>query len=75
MWFLGQILVSIVLAVVAYILMPRPKPPKPEAAKDLEVPTAEAGRPLPVIFGEGTIKSPNTLYYGQSSTRTQKVKM
>lgn len=56
------------------LLAPRPKAPKPEAAKDLENPTAEAGRPFPVPFGTITIKGLNSLWYGNKSLRTTKVK-
>ncbi|MDC8804207.1 hypothetical protein PRZ61_12220 [Halomonas pacifica] len=64
--FLVQVAVAIVLAVVSYLLAPKPKAPKGQEFRDIEAPTAEAGRPIPVVFGEGTIKSPNTLWYGQT---------
>lgn len=56
------------------LLAPKPKTPKPEAAKDLENPTAEAGRPIPVVFGTITVKGLNVLWYGDKSFRTVKVK-
>lgn len=69
-----QIIIAIVLALVAYAMAPKPKMPKPASASDGDHPTSEAGRPLNVIFGDGTLKSPNCLYYGDVSTTTQKVK-
>lgn len=66
--------ISLAIQIVAYIIMPKPKSPKPEAAKDLESPSAEAGRPIPVIFGTVLIKGPNVLWFGDKSTRTFKVK-
>lgn len=63
-WFLW-LLVGLVLQVVSYILTPRPKGPKPDATRDLEAPTADAGRPIPVVFGTLTVKSPNCLWYGE----------
>lgn len=74
MGFLLSIVVSIAISAIAYALAPKPKVPKPGAAQDMEVPTAEAGRPIPVIFGEGTIKSPNVLYYTEVNTQEYKVK-
>lgn len=71
-WFI-PLLISLALNVVSYILTPKPKGPKADAVKDLENPTAEAGRELPVVFGTMTIKSPNCLWYGNKSSRTYKV--
>lgn len=67
--FLVMLLISIAINIVAYLIMPKPKTPKPEAARELENPTAEAGRPVPVIFGTMTIKAPNILWYGDKSVR------
>lgn len=72
-WFI-PLLVSLVLSVVSYMLMPKPKTPKPPAAKDMEDPTAEAGRPIPVVFGTVTVKGLNVLWFGEKSIRTYKVK-
>lgn len=72
-WFL-PLLVSFALNIIAYALMPKPKGPKPEAAKDLESPTAEAGRPIPIVFGTITLKGLNDIWDGEKSSRTYKVK-
>lgn len=72
-WWL--IVVAAVASVaISLLLAPKIKTPKPEAAKDLEDPTAEAGRPVPVVFGTVTIKGLNLLWYGDKSQRTYKVK-
>lgn len=71
-WFI-PLIVGLVLNVVAYLLMPKPKQPKPAAARDMDDPTAEAGRPIPVVFGTITVKGLNTLWFGDKSTRTYKV--
>ncbi len=63
-----QLAVAVAIALIAYAFMPRPKSTTPDMSRDLELPTAEAGRPVPVVFGTGTIKSPNCLWYGESST-------
>lgn len=61
----------IVFAVSAYAikaLTPKPPVPKPDSLKDIEVPTAEAGRPIPVAYGTVMIKSPNVVWYGDLDT-------
>lgn len=72
--FLAALLISVAIQIVAYIIMPKPKAPKPEAAKEMENPTAEAGIPVPVVFGSKIIKGPNILWYGDKSIRTFKEK-
>lgn len=72
-WFV-PILVSFLLSVVSYLLAPKPKQPKPQAAKDMDDPTAEAGRPIPVPFGTILIKGVNIIWFGEKRTRTYQVK-
>lgn len=60
--FFVSFLIALTLQVVAYLLAPKPKQPKPDAARDLEAPTSEAGRPIPVIFGTMTVKGLNVLH-------------
>lgn len=74
MAFFVSLAISLAIQIIAYALMPKPKPPKPEAAKELENPTAEAGRPISVVFGSMMIKGPNVLWFGEKSIRTYKVK-
>jgi hypothetical protein len=65
--------IGIGLTVVAYLLMPKAKQSNPEF-RDLEYPTADAGRNIPVIQGTVTIKGVNVLHYTEKTTRTYKVK-
>lgn len=51
-------------SVLSMVLAPKPPKPKPAALSDFEVPTAEEGRPIPVVFGTVTIKGPNVVWYG-----------
>ncbi|MBK3745242.1 hypothetical protein G3A39_39345 [Paraburkholderia aspalathi] len=71
-FFLGLI-ISLVLMVVAYLIMPKQKQSSPEIA-DMDDPTAEAGRPIPVLFGTKTIKGLNVLWYGEKRYVTKKIK-
>lgn len=72
--FLIMLLVSLALNIVSYLLTPKPKTAKPEAAQDMEDPTAEAGRPIPVVFGTMTVKGLNVLWFGEKRINTYKVK-
>lgn len=71
-WFI-PFLIGLALNVVAYMLMPKPKAAKPEAAKDMDNPVAEAGKPIPVVFGTVTVKGLNILWYGDKSIYTYQI--
>lgn len=66
--FLIQLAISVTLSVLAYIIAPKPKQEKPEA-QDLQEPKAEAGKPIPVVFGTKTVSGLNILWYGEKTTR------
>jgi len=70
---LWNLLLGFALQVVGYLLMPKPKGPKPDEVRDLETPKAEAGMPIPVPFGDITIKGINYLYTGEKETILRKV--
>lgn len=63
MW---EIIAYLVVAIIAVALVPTPKGevPKPASLNDIEAPTAEPGRPIPVVFGTMLLKSPNVVWYG-----------
>jgi hypothetical protein len=67
--------IAIAINVVSYMLMPKPKQPKPDTVKDLDDPVAEAGKPMPVIFGRPTVKGLNVLWYGDKSTDTYEIEV
>lgn len=71
-WFLF-LLVGLLLNVVAYLILPRAKQPKPEAAKDMDDPTADAGRPVPWLFGTVLIKGLNVLNFMDKNIRNYEV--
>lgn len=71
--FFIQIAIGLTIAVVGYVLTPQPKRSKPPEARDLEAPTADAGRPIPVVFGTMDIRGPNILWYGELETRQYEV--
>jgi predicted phage tail protein len=73
MQFLIMVAISIAISLIAYLLAPKPKQPKPEAARELESPTAEAGRPVPVVFGTVTVKGVNIMWTGDKSIHEYQV--
>lgn len=62
-WFLIQIVIAVALAVISYALTPKPKKQQPQATRDSDDPTAQAGRPIPVVFGTINVKGGNILYF------------
>lgn len=67
------LVVSVAMQVVGYLIMARPKTEKSESVTDMEAPTAEEGRPVPVPFGEVEITGLNIIWYGDKETRTYEV--
>jgi len=70
MWL--QIAFYVVTSILAYLLTPKPKAPKPQAQADVQpqegkAPEAKTSGPVPVIFGTVWI-SPNVVWYGDLST-------
>jgi len=70
------IYIAILLATTALSMALAPKPPKPKPAvlSDFDVPTAEEGRPIPVVFGTVTVKGANVIWYGDLGTKAIKKK-
>lgn len=71
--FLGQLAIGVALLFIAYALMPKPKQPKPPSVNDLKTPTADAGRPVPVVFGSIDIEAPNYLQIADKDIDVRKV--
>lgn len=69
-------LLKILFAPIRFILkllLPKKKTPKPDAVKDLENPTADAGRPIPVVFGTITVRGLNVLHYSDKASKKEKI--
>ena len=64
--FIARLVLGLVLSAISYALSPRPKIEKPQAAglDDFSLPTAEEGRPIPVVFGTVLITGPNVVWAG-----------
>jgi hypothetical protein len=58
-------LIVLALASMIYIaLAPKPPAPKPKPLSDVDAPTAEEGRPIPVVFGSVLLRGSNVVWYG-----------
>ena len=68
-----QLIVGVTLQIIGFLLAPKPKAAKPDEVKDLENPTAEGGRPIPVVFGELEVTGVNIVWFGNKSTTTRKI--
>jgi hypothetical protein len=69
MW--EQIVIWVATAVLAYALTPKPKLPanaQPATIEDFNIPTAEDGREIPVLFGTREVSGPNVVWYGDMRT-------
>lgn len=67
------IALAVALTAITYLLSPHPKKAQPDSTTDLQDPTTEAGKPIPVPFGTITVKGLNCLWYGDKSFQTKKV--
>lgn len=56
--------ILIIATFVAVALAPKPPIPKPASLADFAVPTADEGRPIPVVFGTVTVTGSNVIWYG-----------
>ncbi len=68
------ILIWIATTLIQYLLAPKPPAPKAAELKDFDAPTADEGRPIPVVFGTVLVKSPNVVWYGDLRTTPIKSK-
>ena len=59
-WLL-QIIIGLIINVIGYVLLASAQKPKPNEVRDMDDITADAGRPVPVVWGSGTIKGLNII--------------
>lgn len=63
-----QLALLVISAIVSSMLAPKPEEPKKATLGDLDVPTAEQDRVIPVVFGKVRVTGPNVVWYGDLST-------
>ena len=68
-WYVVAFIVAIVISVA---MQPKPQTRPAAGLGEFNVPTAEVGREIPVLFGTRIIGGTNVVWYGD--LRTQKVK-
>lgn len=61
-WGLVYAVVTLVLAVVAYLLTPSPKQPG-QADKQVEIPGVEEGKTIGICYGTNEISDPTVIAY------------
>lgn len=54
--------------VVAYTMAPKPETLPPAGLDEVQAPTAEVGREIPVLFGRRKLEGPNVVWYGHLRT-------
>lgn len=62
--FFGQLLFFAITTWISAVLAPKPPQPKAAGLGDVQAPTAEEGRPIPVVFGTVLITGANVVWYG-----------
>lgn len=65
-------LALLALAIVTYYFLPKPKVEVPQV-EDMENPTADAGRPVPVVFGTLQVTGLNVLWFGDKEYKEREV--
>jgi len=55
---------AIVVIIAAVVLQPKPPGTKPASLSEIDVPTADQGKPIPKVFGKRIVQSPNIVWYG-----------
>lgn len=55
---------AIIVVVLAVALAPKTPGQEPASLSEIDVPTAEVGKPIPKVFGRRIVRSPNIVWYG-----------
>lgn len=70
-----QFVVGAIISIAAtYLLRPKPQTQPPAAFDDIEVPVAEEGKEIPVLFGCKMLRGPNVVWYGDLKTEPIRTK-
>lgn len=70
MW--ASIIYEIVILVLTIALAPKPPTPRAAGISDFQLPTADQGRPVPVLFGTCNITGANVVWYGALNAKPQR---
>lgn len=72
-WIFAVVFVVALVAAVAF--QPKPQAAPPAGFSEYQVPTAEDGREIPVLFGTRDIPSPNIVWYGDFASSAVRKKV
>jgi hypothetical protein len=64
-----EFFIYLILTIIAIAAQKKPPDARAAGLDELEVPVAEDGRAIPVIFGRVRMKSPNVTWFGDMETR------
>lgn len=70
-WYIAIFVVALVIGVA---MAPKPQTSPPAGLGDIQAPTAEEGREIPVLFGTKDVKGPNVVWYGDFQSKAVKAK-
>lgn len=73
MW-VNIVILAISLIATAVALQVRPPEQKPASFEDINLPTADEGRPIPVVYGTYLVQAPNVVWWGNPSTEPVRTK-
>lgn len=62
MW--AYFIVAAIATIAAYAMQPKATTQKPATLESSDIPTADVGTAIPVVFGTYVVKSPNIVWYG-----------
>jgi hypothetical protein len=68
MGFWIQFIISVALQAVTSLILGKPQQAHQSSAEKFEVPTAQEGQPIPILFGTRRISGPNVAWYGDIKT-------
>ena len=68
MGFWVALAMMVISTVVSAMLAPKPKDAEPSSLGEFQVPTAEEGRPIPMVLGTCKCKGPNITWWGALRT-------
>lgn len=61
-------IIFVLALVLAYRMAPKPETHPPAGLDEIQAPTAEVGREIPVLFGRRKLEGPNVVWYGHLRT-------
>lgn len=67
-----ELIYFVITILLSVALAPKPKAPRQATIDDFKIPTAQEGRPIPVIFGEVVVTGSNCVWYGDLNIKSLK---